>query len=116
VAQGIWYETFGSAPNRFTAITFVLSDTTGAPTTVPYQYQMILYEGSNQIKCQYADMSGSINGDGRHATIGVENKWGEGGVQYFYGPDGYPYYGPIENGLAVLFEPVKNVYLPIVLR
>jgi uncharacterized repeat protein (TIGR01451 family) len=115
-AQGVWYETFGSAPNRFTAITFVLSDTTSAPTTVPYQYQMILYEGSNQIKCQYADMSGSINGDGRHATIGVENKWGEGGVQYFYGPDGYPYYGPIENGLAVLFELVKNVYLPIVLR
>ncbi len=114
-AQGIWYETFGSAPNRFTAITFVLSDTTSSPTK-PYQYQMLLYEGSNRIKCQYNDMSGSINGDGRHATIGVENRWGDGGVQYFYGDDDYPYYGPIENNLAIVFEPAKTIYLPLALK
>jgi hypothetical protein len=104
-----------STCRRLTAITFVLSDTTGAATQ-PYDYQMILYEGSDLIKCQYNDMSGSINGDGRHATIGVENKWGDSGVQYFFGPGNYPYYGPIENGLAILFEPAKNVYLPVVLK
>ena len=115
-SQGIWYETWGSAPNRYTVFTFVLSDTTGALVTKPYMYQMILYEGSNAIKCQYDDMTGSLNGDGRHATIGVENKWGDGGVQYFYGPDNYPYHGPIESSLAILFEPTKSVYLPIILK
>jgi hypothetical protein len=61
-------------------------------------------------------MGGSVNGDGRHATIGVENKWGDGGVQYFFGSSDYPYYGPIENGLAILFGPARNVYLPVVLK
>jgi hypothetical protein len=114
-SQGIWYETFGSAPNRFTAITFVLNDTTG-PATKPYLYQMILYEGSNRIKCQYNDMGGSTNGDGRHATIGLENRWGDGGVQYFYGPDNYPFYGPIENSLAIQFESAKTIYLPLAMK
>jgi uncharacterized repeat protein (TIGR01451 family) len=114
--QGIWYETFGGAPHRFTVITFMLDDATSAPPAAPYQYQMILYEGSNRIKCQYNDMTGSINGDGRHATIGVENKWGDGGVQYFYGPDNYPYYGPIESGLAIIFGPAKTIYLPLALK
>ncbi|HTP11547.1 MAG TPA: hypothetical protein VMP08_25010, partial [Anaerolineae bacterium] len=113
--QGIWYETFGVAPNRYTVITFLLDDATNPPTK-PYEYQMILYEGSNRLKCQYNDMTGSINGDGRHATIGLENKWGDGGVQYFYGDDNYSFYGPIESGLAILFGPAKNVYLPAVLK
>jgi hypothetical protein len=86
--QGVWVETFGSAPNHYTVITFRTAYFADINAT-PNLFQMILYEGSNQIKCQYADMSGSINGDGRHATIGVENKWGDGGVQYFFGPDGY---------------------------
>ncbi len=112
--QGIWYQTFGLAPNRYTVITFLLDDNIGAPTK-PYRYQMILYEGSNRIKCQYSDMSGSSNGDGRTAAIGLENKWGDSGVEYFFNVGDLPY-GPIENGLAITFEPARSLYLPLVLK
>jgi hypothetical protein len=64
---------------------------------------MILYEAGDRVVCQYLDMGGSINGDGRQATIGLENSWGDSGVQYSFG-SGAPY-GPIENNLAILFQP-----------
>ncbi len=112
--QGIWYQMFGLAPHRYTVITFLLDDDIGSPTK-PYRYQMILYEGSNRIKCQYRDMRGSINGDGRNATIGLENKWGDSGVEYFFNDGDLPY-GPIENGLAITFGPARSIYLPLVLK
>jgi uncharacterized repeat protein (TIGR01451 family) len=108
---GIWYETFGSQPNRYVAITFVLSDT--STLTAPFRYQMILYE-DGALKCQYQDMSGAPDGDGRFATIGVEGRLGESGVQYFSNPQEELPNGPVENNLAILFEPLKTVFLPII--
>jgi uncharacterized repeat protein (TIGR01451 family) len=108
---GIWYETFGSQPNRYVVITFVLSDT--QPSTAPFQYQMILFE-KGALKCQYKQMSGSPLGDGRFATIGVEGRLGASGVQYFANPDRHFLFGPVENNLAILFEPLKTVFLPVI--
>ncbi len=110
-AGGIWYETFGSQPNRYTALTFVLSDT--QQSVAPYQYQMILYE-DGRLKCQYQNMTGSPFGNGSAATIGLEGRHGDSGVQYFSNPDEVLLVGPVENNLAILFAPLKTVLLPMV--
>src|SRR5262249_32017792 len=101
--DGAWVETVGSAPNRTVVITFRLSDAGASGAQGPYRYQMILYEGSNRIKCQYMQMDGYPVGDGRGATIGIRNWLGNGGVQYFYGNRDGGTYGPIENQLAIQF-------------
>src|SRR5207249_1935381 len=81
---GVWIETTGSAPNRKTAITFALTDVLNT-TSGPYLYQLILFEGSNRLTCQFQQMSVFERGDGRASTIGIRNLLGDGGVQYFYG-------------------------------
>ncbi len=91
------------------------------PTCVSCPSAQRLPRGGDSGRCRHRrrpdlDVVGSIDGDGRHATIGLENKWGDGGVQYFYGDDHYPYYRPIESGLASLFGPATTLYLPITLR
>jgi uncharacterized repeat protein (TIGR01451 family) len=112
--QGIWSETFGSAPNRYTVITFVLQDI-NQKVTQPYRYQMILYEGG-RIKCQYKQMSTSIYGDGRSATIGLEDRYGVKGVQYFTDRRLAPFIGPIEDGLAIVFDKVSAIFVPFLRR
>lgn len=99
--QGIWYETFGVAPNRYTVVTWHIQDYNSGTLLTPYDYQMILYEGTNQIVCQYLAMTSVTVGDGREATIGIENATGTTGVQY--SADKNP--GPIENNLAIRFDP-----------
>jgi uncharacterized repeat protein (TIGR01451 family) len=111
VKQGIWSEAFGSAPNRYTVITFVLQDA-NAKVTQPYRYQMILYEGG-RIKCQYAQMSTSIYGDGRSATIGLEDRYGISGVQYFTDRLNPPFIGPVQDGLAIEFKRISAIFLPV---
>jgi uncharacterized repeat protein (TIGR01451 family) len=114
VKQGIWSETFGSVPNRYTVITFVLQDM-NLKVTQPYRYEMILYEGG-RIKCQYAQMNTSVYGDGRSATVGLEDRYGVGGVQYFTDRRQAPFIGPIQNGLAVEFKQISAIFLPVLRR
>lgn len=114
VKQGIWSETFGSAPNRYTVITFVLQDM-NQKVTQPYSYQMILYEGG-RIKCQYAQMSTSIYGDGRSATVGLEDRYGVKGVQYFTNRRLAPFIGPIDDGLAIEFDQISAIFAPVLRR
>jgi uncharacterized repeat protein (TIGR01451 family) len=113
--QGIWSETLGSAPNRYTVITFILQDSnTSSPS--PYEYQMILYEKGGKIKCQYAQMTGSVNGDGRSATIGLEDRYGVNGVQYFFDRQQPPFLGPVLDGLAIEFDKPTQEFLPLLRR
>jgi uncharacterized repeat protein (TIGR01451 family) len=112
---GVWLEMFGSAPNRYAVITFELQDL-AQPTAKPYLYQMILYENGGAIKCQYARMGGSVNGDGRSATIGVEGRFGTSGVQYFYNRSQPPIIGPVEDELAIVFKTFGRMYLPAIMR
>jgi len=93
----------------------VLTDTN--PLTVePYQYQMILFENDGAIKCQYAHMSGSVFGDGRSATIGIEDPYGASGVQYFYTRQQPPLIGPVEDGLAIEFKRYTRISLPVMMK
>ncbi len=114
VKQGIWSETFGSAPDRYTVITFLLQDM-NQNVTQPYRYQMILYEGG-RIKCQYAQMSTSVYGDGRSATIGLEDRYGIRGVQYFTDRLQAPFIGPVEDGLAIEFDRIHAIFTPVLRR
>jgi uncharacterized repeat protein (TIGR01451 family) len=111
VKEGIWSETFGSAPNRYTVITFVLQDANGK-TTQPYRYQIILYE-EGRIKCQYAQMSTSVFGNGASATIGLEDRYGISGVQYFTDRLKPPFIGPVQDGLAIEFKRISAIFLPL---
>jgi len=111
--EGFWYEAFGSQPNRYAVITFVLEDK--IHVGLPYRYQMILFENGN-IKCQYQDMRGVPFGTGRFATIGVEGRFGNSGVQYYAGPEQNAVVGPVENKLAILFAPLKMTFLPVIRR
>jgi uncharacterized repeat protein (TIGR01451 family) len=110
--QGIWSQTFGSAPDRYTVITFLLQDV-NALSSPPYLYQMILFEDGGMIKCQYAQMSGSVNGDGRSATIGLEDRYGVNGVQYFFDRQQPPIIGPVIDGLAIEFVKSIRSFLPL---
>src|SRR4051812_40815749 len=96
--DNVWIDTVGSAPNRSTVITFRLHDHNATGVIGPYLYQAILFEGSNRIKCQYKDMGINPAGNGRAATVGIRNRLGTGGVQYFYGDGKANPVGPIENG------------------
>src|SRR5262249_6406439 len=112
----VWMETFGAAPYRSTVITFLLHDYAATGATGPYLYQAILYESSNRILCQYKEMNAYASGNGRAATVGVRNLPGIGGVQYFYGNVEVNPVGPIENGLAIRFDPGPQVFLPVLIR
>lgn len=113
--QGIWLETFGSAPDRYAVITFELQDVNQTSGN-PYLYQMILYENGGAIKCQYKRMDVFVNGDGRSATIGLEDRFGTSGVQYFYNRMQPPLIGPVEDGLAIVFKRFARLYLPALMK
>lgn len=70
--------------------------------TAAYTFEVILYEASGNIRCQYRTMSNgtALFADGRSATLGIENTNGTDGAEYWYGLSGP---GPVSNGLALLY-------------
>ncbi len=113
--QGVAYELKGSAPNYFMVIWFYLQNLDPS-TSGPSSYQMVLYQTSNAIKCQYINMSGSAASDGRSATIGLEGPFGASGIQYFSERKTAPFIGPLHSGLAVEFVPAPEIFLPLALK
>lgn len=68
----IRYRTLGSAPDRRLVVTWrdvPLSDSVSDLQS----FQVILYEGSNDIKFQYPDTREGVDGDANSATVGIEN-------------------------------------------
>ncbi|MGC9336441.1 MAG: hypothetical protein ACP5JJ_20070 [Anaerolineae bacterium] len=81
-AGTVRYQVLGNAPNRYLVVEW---------DAVPFYYspdaqtfQVILYQGSNDIKFQYPDTRQGDCGDGRYATVGVENLDGTIGLEYLY--------------------------------
>jgi uncharacterized repeat protein (TIGR01451 family) len=109
-AQGIWYETVGLAPNRSVVITFLLQQYDSP--NAQYLYQLLLIEGTNNLKCQYA----GVPGGGANATVGLEGPAGVTGVQYFTKRQVAPFIGPLEAGLAILFQPAFVQHMPVLGR
>ena len=90
------YQTFGSAPNRYCVVEW---NSVGhfSDFDHPMTFEVILYEGSNNIKFQYQSVSANSRGNGTSATIGLENANGSKGVQYGYNQ------AVLRDGLAILF-------------
>ncbi|MBU0675377.1 MAG: hypothetical protein KJ950_12095 [Proteobacteria bacterium] len=89
------YDTLGSAPNRRFAVSW-----TGVPlypNTGSYTFQVVLYEGSNNILFRYG--GGNTNGSG--TTIGVEVNDTDF-TQYSYNTSS------VTNGDTILFYPTKH--------
>ncbi len=104
-SQGVWVQTFGTAPNRYTVITFSAAFFAESHAS-PALLQMILYETTNRIKCQYAKMGGSVYASGGQSAIGLESDDGTVGISYFFSLDyNKVIIGPLEDELAIEFTP-----------
>jgi uncharacterized repeat protein (TIGR01451 family) len=106
----IRYKTFGVTPHRYAVIEFAAL---GTLRQSYYEYDrqtfaIILYEGSNDVVIQYKTLAGA--GDGRSATVGIENADGTRGVQYVYNGTGPGF--PLRSGTAVRFvQNAQDAYI-----
>jgi hypothetical protein len=91
------YKTLGAAPNRYLVLEW---NKMGHYSDLahPITFEAIFYEGSNNIKYLYKTMSVMVRGDGRSATVGIENATGKIGLQYSYNQPA------IHDNLAILFR------------
>lgn len=103
LTEGVYFETFGTAPNRSAVFWFYLEDAgaAGGPYN-PMRFQTVLYENGT-ILCQYLEnnLAQFPAGDGRSATIGLEN--GNGTIGRLYAFNKTP--GPVDPNLAIVFNP-----------
>jgi hypothetical protein len=93
----IFYQTFGSAPNRYFVVEWVNNKFYNDCNSPSLTFEAILYEGSNSILFQYLNMAGSTRAHGDSATVGIENSAGTTGLQYSCNS------ATISNSLAILF-------------
>lgn len=107
-ADAIYYKTLGTAPNRMFVAEWNDNQHYHSSTS-GITFEVILYEGSNNIKFQYKDVdfgtvSGAVGGDnppynnGGSATVGIEGPTGNDGLQYSFNEQ------VIDPGLAILFK------------
>ena len=69
----IFYETLGTAPDRYLVIQFHEVRYIASSDDNPIEFEVILYEGTNDIVFQYDDLTnGSSNDGGVSATIGIQ--------------------------------------------
>jgi len=93
---GVYMATFGTAPNRYAVIEW--RDVSVYGQSESQTFEVILYEGSNRVVCQYLDVNGA-RGMGSSATVGIENQDGKEGTQYLL--DGSPAEHALHDGLAI---------------
>jgi len=104
------YQIFGVNPNRYFVILFhTWGDVDG--DSEYYSVEIILFENSNKIKFQYKNDNQNIYfiPYGTKTTVGIENEWGDGGIEYLY--NGTPSDRLIHNELAIEFVPRRGVFL-----
>ncbi len=102
----IMYQTIGTAPNRKLVVQFNNMSFWNSPVLLG-TFQVILYEGSNNIQTQYrsiVDLTSS-RASGNSATVGLENANGSAGVVCSYNTAGY-----IQSEKAILFTPGGGTY------
>ncbi|UCE42956.1 MAG: VCBS repeat-containing protein [Candidatus Aminicenantes bacterium] len=107
---GIYYDVVGTAPNRILAVEWRGVPHAGSVLPDAFTFEVVLYETSNDIRLQYADVEqGSYYDGAKRATIGVEHPTGLQGELYAYeelDPDALL----VTNGQAILFTPFVHVY------
>lgn len=90
----IYFRRYGSAPNRYTVVEWHEVHRYG--TEDPQTFEMIIYENGD-INFQYKTMTGEY-GAGGSATIGIENDFGDIGLQYSYNAE------VVSDGKAITFR------------
>jgi len=76
----VLYETRGVSPNRMFIVSYI-NIPFFYPDDILHTFQIILYEGSNDIKVNYRDVS-PRDSSGHTTTAGIENAQGTAGLQY----------------------------------
>lgn len=99
-ANTLTYQTFGVAPQRYTVIEW--REASRFRSMDRYTFEVVLFEGSNEILLQYLSMTGEHAG-GDSMAIGIENLTGTDGVQYLL--NGAPADRQTHDGLAIRFRP-----------
>jgi len=104
----IMYAAIGDTPNRKLVVQFTNMGFYGDPVLLG-SFQIILYEGSNDIQFQYRNIVDptSSRSSGGTASIGVENIDGTIGVECSYNTA-----GAVESGKAIhySYDDVTNLY------
>jgi hypothetical protein len=93
---GVYYSTWGTPPAQVFGVTWAKCPKYSNQGSVTVQ--VLLYEGSNDIKFQYLEIIHYQN-DGRWSTTGIENQTGTVGLQY-----NHQVSGTIYDGLAILIS------------
>jgi len=95
----IYYQTFGSEPDRYLVVEWNGVYRYGNYSS-PGTFEVILYEGSNDIKFQYMDVDlGNSSYDyGQSATVGVESEGGTLATQFSCNE------AALDDGMAILFQ------------
>jgi len=95
----LMYQTVGTAPHRKLIIQY-RNMAFEASTILTGTFQVILYEGSNNIQMQYRSVANvaAIRPRGATAVIGIENYTGTEGISCSYHAMGF-----VSNGKAALF-------------
>ena len=103
----ISFQTVGAYPNRKCIIQFRNMFHYGTTIYPVGTFQVILYEGSNNIQIQYRSIVDleTPEASGSSASIGLENIDGTIGVQCAYNTAGYA-----KSGKAILFQPSGGTY------
>jgi len=103
---GIYYATFGSAPNRQFVVEwnsvprYSATDPSGGEGALTFE--AVLAEGSNDILFQYQTLTGP-NATGESATVGIEYSTGASGALYAYNTP-----GSLQEGMAIRFSPIAS--------
>jgi hypothetical protein len=96
----VYWEVQGTAPNRMVIVEWYDRPHFPGPGLGSVTFEIILYEGTNEIKFQYADVDfgdPAIN-NGASATVGL-NENGTSAIQYSFNQP------VLDNGLAILWTP-----------
>jgi len=102
-AGGIYYRTLGTAPHRYTVVEWADVPRYGGSDRLTFE--VVLYEGSNDIVLQYLHLQGDRS-DGDSATVGIENANGSEGTQYLRSGEGPGF--PLHDNLAVRLIPARD--------
>ncbi|MFO7651302.1 MAG: M6 family metalloprotease domain-containing protein [bacterium] len=117
-SAGVYQQTFGSSPNRYTVISWVDARVVGSPSYKGYYnqvtFQVVMYEdGRLIVQHKDAACSDTTRNWGHSATVGIENAAGTVGLQYLY--NGAPVGNLINNVRAVSFGTNVDVAVTAIL-
>ncbi len=75
----VWYATGGTAPDRWWGLTYWKVPAYGGDASSAVTVQVVLYEGTDEVRVQVADLSGAATG-GTNVMIGIESADGSAGL------------------------------------